>query len=383
MRRPSSPGPWSWPPCAGSPGRWRPSGPAVADRRRAHPPGQGPRHPRLRPDRRHRRRLRHGLRHGVVAWGARARSTGPGRPVCGWRRPGGALRRVRRGVPPPPPGGGHPGDRHRRRPGPDATRRPARQHQPGRAHRARGAGGRPRCGPAGHGRRRRLRARAAHRPRRPAAPAGERGGHAPPGLRDRRGVGAPVRRRLRPDQRLRRRGPHPRGQPRGAGSRPPGRGPEPSGQAATFRAKLGEALGPAGLHARKVLRCLGSLGKHLGRQGEPGALPLGVSVTVRSTSKSGWPSSSIGVVTSTSRSGRTSSGNTPVIGYVTPSGAVMSMRIAPPGRASTSQRGMVNRSGHHHSDTWAESVHASHTSSGGASSRSARGGGRCCVRCRS
>ena len=75
--------------------------------------------------------------------------------------------------------------RHRGRPRADEADRAAREHEPGRADRARRAGRRAAGRATGHGRGRRVRARAADRPRRSAARAGQRGLHAAHRLRHR------------------------------------------------------------------------------------------------------------------------------------------------------------------------------------------------------
>ena len=67
------------------------------------------------------------------------------------------------------------------------------------------------------------------------------------------------------------------------------------------------------------------------------------------------------------RSGSTTSWKRPRTGITAPSGPFMSIRMAPPGRASASQTGLVNPCGPHHRASRSGSVHALKTSARGAS----------------
>src|SRR5450755_1469119 len=77
--------------------------------------------------------------------------------------------------------------------------------------------------------------------------------------------------------------------------------------------------------------------------------------------------SSRALLTKASRSGGVISSNVPFIGYTTPSGARMWIRIAPPTRTSNSHTGLVKPFGPHHCATCLGSVQALNTSSLGAS----------------
>jgi hypothetical protein len=137
----------------------------LAGRRRPDGVVQDARHLRLRADRQGGGGLRAGLRDerdGVGQRGvsrhrtSRRQRRGPQQELL--------LRDVRHRQPAHAPRRRHARDRHRRRPGADATDGIVGQHQPGGPDRTRSARRRAALGPAGNGGRRRLRRRAAPRP---------------------------------------------------------------------------------------------------------------------------------------------------------------------------------------------------------------------------
>ena len=121
---------------------------ALAGRRGADTARKDPGDLRLRSHRRRRRRLRPGVRDGrpglVPARVARAGPSGRRHPGAGPRR---ALLGQRRALAAPAAGARHQGDRDGVRSGDHAPRLAPREHEPGRAHRARELWS-PHCGPA-------------------------------------------------------------------------------------------------------------------------------------------------------------------------------------------------------------------------------------------